>query len=55
MTTQEYTDMPGVNDLTGKAKMAFALALKYEAEGDTARAEKYLDLAIKVETEVKEK
>lgn len=40
---------PGVEDLTGKCRSKFALAVKAERSGDTAKAEKYLNEAVALE------
>jgi len=42
----------GVRDLPLKVKLAFAVALKSEAEGDDKKAEKYLNLAVKAEEDL---
>jgi hypothetical protein len=53
MKAIEITKLPGVADLPAKARSAFSIALKSEAEGNHEKAAMYLDMAIKAEDDAK--
>lgn len=50
-TILDYRNMPGVKDLPIRVGGHFALALKFEDEGDLAKANESLEKAIAAESE----